>query len=103
MDDLPNNTRTSRDTSGSSTTTPTMSTNQPTKASKQTLDPELSKIIEATHHDPFSVLGKHSIDSTEIVRIFMPRATEVLLPDISASLQRIPHTDLFEWKGEPGQ
>ncbi|WP_455201499.1 GlgB N-terminal domain-containing protein, partial [Kaarinaea lacus] len=79
-----------------------MNSNQPSRSSERVLDRELSKIINATHHDPFSVLGKHNIDGTEIVRVFMPRATEVQLPDISANFQRIPDTDLFEWKGEPG-
>ena len=80
-----------------------MSTNQPAQASEQILDADLSKIINATHHDPFAVLGKHTIGSTDIVRVFLPRATEVQLPDISAILQRIPNTDLFEWKGESGK
>ena len=103
MDDSPKKTIASPDNVDTSTIAQTMSTNQPAQSSAQNLEPELSKILDATHHDPFSVLGKHTIDGTEIVRVFMPRATEVQLPDISANLHRIPNTDLFEWKGEPGQ
>jgi len=69
----------------------------------QTLAPELQKIIDARHHDPFSVLGKHNVGGTDIVRVFLPRAREVQLPAVNGTVQRIPNTDLFEWRGAADQ
>ncbi len=69
----------------------------------QTLAPELQMIIDARHHDPFSVLGKHNVGGTDIVRVFLPRAREVQLPAVNGTLQRIPNTDLFEWRGAADQ
>ncbi len=103
MDDSPDNTVTGSDDTGATKPARTMNTNQPSQPREAMLDSELTKIIEAKHHDPFAVLGKHSVGGTEIVRAFIPSAVEVTLPDISAVLQRVPNTDLFEWKGEPGQ
>ncbi len=76
---------------------------------RPTLDhpsPDLYKIAEARHHDPFAVLGKHaetgdgqSDKSYEFIRAYIPGATEVTLVENNQSLQRIPFTDLFEWRG----
>jgi len=63
------------------------------------LPPELQKILDAIHHDPFSVLGKHTIGDTEIVRVYLPRANEAFLADIDARLTRVDETDFFEWHG----
>ena len=79
--------------------------------------PELYKIAEARHHDPFAVLGKHTEnvcetcyakddhakDDHEVVRAYLPGATEVTLVENGQSLQRLPDTDLFEWRGHPGE
>ena len=73
---------------------------------KTTLDnpsPDLYKIAEARHHDPFAVLGKHAeTGNDEVVRVYIPGAAEVTLVENNQSLQRIPHTDLFEWRGKRG-
>jgi len=77
--------------------------NEPAASRQPALPPELQKISEARHHDPFSVLGKHSIAGTESVHAFIPRAREVTLPAINATMQRIPNSDFFEWRGDTGQ
>ena len=63
---------------------------------------ELERIIQARHHDPFSVLGKHRDNGLDLVRVFMPQAGEVSIAEGNIRLQRIPDTDLFEWRGTPG-
>jgi len=42
--------------------------NKPSK--KNTLDSNIVKIIEAKHHDPFSVLGRHSHGNKTVIRHF---------------------------------
>jgi 1,4-alpha-glucan branching enzyme len=64
------------------------------------VDSELRKIIEARHHDPFTVLGKHSVGGGTVVRAHIPRATEVTIAEGLLPMQRIPDTDVFEWYGE---
>jgi 1,4-alpha-glucan branching enzyme len=69
---------------------------------KAKLDAEMRRIIEARHHDPFSVLGRHIIDGETVVRAFIPRATNVSVAEAGIALERIPGTDLFEWRGKAG-
>jgi 1,4-alpha-glucan branching enzyme len=64
------------------------------------LDTELQKIIEARHHDPFSVLGKHTVGNRMIIRAYIPYAEEVAIAEGNLQMQRLPNTDLFEWEGE---
>ncbi|HDJ85824.1 MAG TPA: 1,4-alpha-glucan branching enzyme, partial [Chromatiales bacterium] len=80
--------------------------NQPltseTEAVSGHLDEGLRRIIEARHHDPFAVLGRHRYSGEERVRAFLPDAEEVWLTETGARLERLPGTDLFEWHGAPG-
>ncbi|WP_455222424.1 1,4-alpha-glucan branching protein GlgB [Kaarinaea lacus] len=102
MDDSQNNTTVRSDDSSANEAARSV-TKVPAPNDVSTLAPDLQKIIEARHHDPFSILGKHNVAGTDIVHAFIPRAREVYLPAINATMQRIPHTDLFEWRGEAGQ
>ncbi len=65
------------------------------------LDPELQRIIDSAHHDPFSVLGRHPAGDQTLVRVFLPHAEEVAIVEGNLPLQRIEGTDFFEWRG-PG-
>ena len=53
------------------------------------------RIIEARHHDPFEVLGRHSEGKRTIVRAFLPKAKEVRIAETGIELERVPNTDLF--------
>ncbi|MEW5757392.1 MAG: 1,4-alpha-glucan branching protein GlgB [Pseudomonadota bacterium] len=67
------------------------------------IDTELSKIIEARHHDPFTVLGKHpATDGRERITVFLPYAREVRILETGEMLERIPHSDVFIWEGPAG-
>ncbi len=70
------------------------------QTSKQTLGNSLQRIIEARHHDPFSVLGYHRRGSKALILLFLPQAEQVSIEGITQPLTRIPNTDLFEWHGE---
>ena len=66
--------------------------------------PELYKIAEARHHDPFAVLGKHAEDGLannahKVIRVYLPGATEVTLVENGQILQRLTESDIFEWRG----
>ncbi len=68
------------------------------KPSKQnTLDPNLIRIIEAKHHDPFSVLGRHEEGDKTVIRAFLPYAETVRLGKKGLQMQRVPGTDFFEY------
>ncbi|WP_303907117.1 1,4-alpha-glucan branching protein GlgB [Thiohalomonas denitrificans] len=64
------------------------------------LDAELGRIIEATHHDPFAVLGCHRDGDQALVRAYVPRAQEVRIAEGDLPMTRVPNTDLFEWSGD---
>jgi 1,4-alpha-glucan branching enzyme len=67
------------------------------------LNDELRRIMDARHHDPFAVLGKHRDGNACVVRVFIPRAIEVRIADGDLLMQRIPHSDFFEWRGDGGR
>ncbi len=63
----------------------------------------LQRLIEARHHDPFSLLGRHEEDGRALVRALLPRVQAVQVQGAGATLERIPGTDLFEWTGDPAR
>lgn len=60
---------------------------------------EFQKIINATHHDPFCVLGRHPQGNLDVARAYLPYAHDVYLADVNAPMSRIHETDIFEWRG----
>jgi 1,4-alpha-glucan branching enzyme len=67
------------------------------------LPAEASKIALARHHDPFSYLGKHTLEGEDIVRAFIPGALSVCIADHDVTLRRLHDSDLFEWRGPAGR
>jgi 1,4-alpha-glucan branching enzyme len=63
------------------------------------INESFARIIQARHHDPFEVLGRHIDGDTARVRAFIPGASDVQIEETGAELARIPGTDLFEWQG----
>ena len=63
----------------------------------------LRRIVEARHHDPFEVLGRHVADGRCTVRAFLPKAKRVRITETDVELERIEGTDLFLWDGKPDQ
>lgn len=69
----------------------------------ENLDPGVRKILTCTHHDPFSVLGRHPHDNGIIIRAHIPFARQVTIAAGEHSLEQLPGTDLFEWHGREDQ
>ena len=67
----------------------------------ETLPDPLLRIVEARHHNPFEVLGRHVVDGRCTVRALLPRAERVRLMTSGLELDRIPGTRLFVWEGDP--
>jgi 1,4-alpha-glucan branching enzyme len=67
--------------------------------STTSLNDDLLRIQQARHHDPFSMLGRHTDGEETVIRVFNPQANEVSLADNGIALQRIPESDIFEWRG----
>jgi 1,4-alpha-glucan branching enzyme len=61
----------------------------------------LVRIVEARHHDPFEVLGRHQEGDKVTVRTFLPKAERVRIDETGFSLERVPYTDLFQGTGSP--
>ena len=54
-------------------------------------------ILEARHHDPFAVLGRHpEAGGQAVLRVLQPRAAQVRLGADGPYLERVGETDLFE-------
>jgi len=71
------------------------------KTASAKLPEPLKRIVEARHHDPFDVLGRHVRGATCHLLAFLPRAERVRVIESGIELERIPGTDLFEWEGDP--
>jgi len=68
--------------------------------SNSTLTPDIQKIVESRHHDPFSVLGRHPDGHGGIVvRACIPDCIEVSIAEGPFAMERIPDTDIFEYHG----
>jgi 1,4-alpha-glucan branching enzyme len=65
--------------------------------------PEVVALGEASQGDPFAVLGRHAVGANEVVRCFLPRTREAWVEDESGPMQRLPGTDLFEYRAAPGK
>ena len=64
----------------------------------------LRRIVEARHHDPFEVLGRHATDDgNAVVRVFLPQAERARIKAAGIDLERIEGTDLFVWEGPAEQ
>ena len=74
-----------------------------TKPDAPKLPEPFTRIIEARHHDPFEVLGRHADGDRVTVRAFLPRAERVRIVEADAELVRIEGTDLFTWEGKASQ
>jgi len=61
--------------------------------------PEMLRISEARHHDPFSVLGRQDVDSLSNILVYIPDAADVRIADGDRAMQRVPDSDFFEWQG----
>jgi 1,4-alpha-glucan branching enzyme len=61
---------------------------------------ELTRISEARHHDPFSVLGRHPDGDQVVVRVFNPHATEVFIAEGGLPMERLPGSHFFQWRGQ---
>ena len=64
------------------------------------LSPDLQRIVEARHHDPFAVLGRHSRENQMEVCAYIPGATEVTLAESQLPLRRISGSDIFICRSE---
>ena len=62
------------------------------------LDSDTLKIIEAKHHDPFSVLGHHTVNGKDIIKVFLPYAETVSLGQKGPEFKRITGTDIFVYE-----
>ncbi|MCF6256524.1 MAG: 1,4-alpha-glucan branching protein GlgB [Gammaproteobacteria bacterium] len=74
------------------------------KTAASLLSADEKKIIEARHHDPFMVLGRHHSgqsdkDQQETIRVFQPHCQEMRLGAEGPLMQRRGKTDLFSWSG----
>ena len=63
------------------------------------LEPDLQKLVDARHQDPFSVLGKHTVGKQIQIRVCLPDAEEVMIAEGNLPMRRIPYTEIFEWQG----
>ncbi|TAN47937.1 MAG: 1,4-alpha-glucan branching protein GlgB [Methylococcaceae bacterium] len=65
--------------------------------SRSRLDSQCRQILEARHHEPFSVLGRHRRADGEVLRALVPRAAFVRLGEDGPWLDRVEGSDLFQY------
>jgi 1,4-alpha-glucan branching enzyme len=73
----------------------------------QPLTDSMLRIINASHHDPYEVLGKHTLAPAKAqahdtcIRSFLPgaRSAALILNGKPVPMERIEGTDFFEWHG----
>ncbi len=66
-------------------------------------DTDSIKIIEARHHDPFSILGRHQDGKSFKVKIYKPYAESISFANGGPKIPRIEGTDFFEYTAKAGE
>ncbi|MGR9086466.1 MAG: 1,4-alpha-glucan branching protein GlgB [Gammaproteobacteria bacterium] len=61
------------------------------------------KIIQARHHDPFSVLGRHPKGDHIEIKVFLPNAETVQFGVNGPQFERITGTDFFVYRAKPDE
>jgi 1,4-alpha-glucan branching enzyme len=61
----------------------------------------IRRLLEARHHDPFEILGRHPWGEGSVIRAYLPGATQasVRCGDIALPMRRYRNSALFEWHG----
>ncbi|MGB5178271.1 MAG: 1,4-alpha-glucan branching protein GlgB [Gammaproteobacteria bacterium] len=67
--------------------------------SSAAISADIQRLLDARHHDPFSLLGKHNFTNSDLIRAFIPGAEWVRIAENGATMQRMGDTDLFAWHG----
>ncbi|MDJ0928373.1 MAG: 1,4-alpha-glucan branching protein GlgB [Gammaproteobacteria bacterium] len=76
---------------------PSPKTSTLANSTEDPLEPNLRRLVDGRHHDPFEVLGRHpSGDGQVFVRAMQARVLGIELADGDHPLQRVGNTDLFE-------
>ncbi|MGR9045952.1 MAG: 1,4-alpha-glucan branching protein GlgB [Gammaproteobacteria bacterium] len=73
------------------------------KPSNHTLDTDSIKIMEASHHDPFSILGRHQHGNFFKVKLYLPHAESVCFANGGPEIPRLTGTDFFEYLAQPNE
>ena len=74
------------------------------KQAEKKLDDESTKIMEAKHHDPFSVLGRHPLNDQQTkVKLYLPYAETVSFANGGPVIPRISGTDFFEYTAQQNE
>lgn len=60
---------------------------------------EHRKIAQASHYDPFSLLGLHRQDKKATLRVFSPDTQAMFIMPDEIEMERIPNSDFYEWSG----
>jgi 1,4-alpha-glucan branching enzyme len=75
----------------------------PDNPSATAISADIQRLIDARHHEPFALLGKHNYTNSDLVRAFIPGAAWVRIAENGATMQRMANTDLFAWHGPANQ
>jgi len=63
-------------------------------------EPDVARVLQARHHDPFGVLGRHPLSGGDcVIRALLPHTRHVEIVESGQSMRRVGDTDLFEWTG----
>jgi len=62
------------------------------------ISPGMQKIMDASHHDPFSVLGPTREQNHSVLRVYNPDAEQIFIDQTGEKLIRLTGSDFFELK-----
>ncbi|NNC68402.1 MAG: 1,4-alpha-glucan branching enzyme, partial [Gammaproteobacteria bacterium] len=67
--------------------------------SSHSIHADLQRVINAQHHNPFSVLGRCNNNTQSVIRAYIPNCKIVHIDANGAEMTRILDTDIFEYTG----
>lgn len=66
----------------------------------EALPPDITKLAEGRHPDPFAILGRHQENGATVIRTILPFAESATIAERDLSMTRFEGTDVFEWRGD---
>ena len=65
-----------------------------------TLRDDLNKIAQATHHEPFNILGNQTKFHHEFILFYSPNTVELFITELQHPARRIADSDFFSYNSE---
>ncbi|MFV1985525.1 MAG: 1,4-alpha-glucan branching protein GlgB, partial [Thiohalomonadales bacterium] len=74
-----------------------------TQLQNSVLNKNMHLIKNASHHDPFSILGCHINQDHKVVRAYLPNVKQAFIENTNQPMTRLNDSDFYEWRPQSSE